>query len=41
MTPDKFFQNLSLVEYLTFFGTQFEKTGWRGDILVTRAVKEI
>ena len=31
MTPEKFFQNLSLAEYLTFFETRFDKIGWRGD----------
>jgi hypothetical protein len=41
LTPDKFFSHYVFGLELTFFGTRFEKMDWRGDILVTRAVKEI
>jgi hypothetical protein len=41
MTPDKFFSNYVFFLKLTFFGTRFEKIGWRGDILESGLVKEI
>ena len=41
LPPDKFFQNLSLAEYLTFFWTRFGKIEVCGVKIVTGLIKEI
>ena len=41
MTPDKFFSNLFLAEYLTLFWTRIEKVSFCGVKIVTDHVKEL